>query len=83
MAGFVAGWAILLDYIINPLICVIWCSGAAVNFFPGIPLSAWKVIFAIVFTVLNLRAIEASSRTNTLDGDRDERCGGLDAGIDG
>jgi putrescine importer len=28
-------------------------------------LSAWKVIFAVVFTVLNLRAIEASSRTNT------------------
>jgi amino acid transporter len=63
--GFVAGWAILLDYIINPLICVIWCSAAAVNFFPAVPLSAWKVIFAVVFTVLNLRAIEASSRTNT------------------
>jgi putrescine importer len=65
MAGFVAGWAILLDYIINPLICVIWCSAAAVNFVPAIPLGAWKVIFAVLFTVLNLRAIEASSRTNT------------------
>ena len=31
MAGFIAGWAILLDYIINPLICVIWCSAAAVR----------------------------------------------------
>src|SRR5437660_83359 len=35
-AGFAAGWAILLDYIINPIICVIWCSAAAVNFFPAI-----------------------------------------------
>jgi putrescine importer len=63
--GFIAGWAILLDYIINPIICVIWCSAAAVNFFPSIPLGAWKVIFVVVFTVLNLRAIESSSRTNT------------------
>jgi putrescine importer len=63
--GFLAGWAILLDYIINPIICVIWCSAAAVNFFPGIPAGAWKVIFAVVFTLLNLRAIESSSRTNT------------------
>lgn len=65
MAGFVAGWAILLDYIINPLICVVWCSAAAVNFFPAIPAGLWKVIFAVIFTALNLRAIEASARTNT------------------
>ena len=65
MAGFIAGWAILLDYIINPLICVIWCSAAAVNFFPAIPLGVWKVIFAVIFTALNLRAIQASARTNT------------------
>lgn len=64
-AGFLAGWAILLDYIINPLICIIWCSAAAVNFFPMIPLSAWKIIFAVAFTLLNLRAIQASARTNT------------------
>jgi putrescine importer len=37
-AGFVAGWSILLDYILNPIICVIWCSAAAVNFYHGIPI---------------------------------------------
>ncbi len=65
-AGFAAGWAILHDYIINPIICVIWCSAAAVNFFPAVPIAAWKVIFAIVFTLLNLRAIETTSRINTI-----------------
>jgi amino acid transporter len=64
-AGFVAGWSILLDYILNPIICVIWCSAAAVNFYHGIPIQAWEVIFAVLFTLLNLRGIEASSRTNT------------------
>ena len=64
-AGFVAGWSILLDYILNPIICVIWCSAAAVNFYHGIPIQVWEVLFAVLFTVLNLRGIEASSRTNT------------------
>jgi amino acid transporter len=64
-AGFVAGWSILLDYILNPIICVIWCSAAAANFYHGIPIQVWEVIFAVLFTVLNLRGIEASSRTNT------------------
>jgi amino acid transporter len=64
-AGFVAGWSILLDYILNPIICVIWCSAAAANLYHGIPIQVWEVLFAVLFTVLNLRGIEASSRTNT------------------
>ncbi len=64
-AGFVAGWSILLDYILNPIICVIWCSAAAANFAPAIPIWGWEIVFAVLFTLLNLRGIEASSRTNT------------------
>jgi putrescine importer len=29
VAGALAGWAMLLDYVLNPLICTIWCSAAA------------------------------------------------------
>ena len=65
LPGFITGWSILLDYILNPIICVIWCSAAATNFAPAIPIWAWEVIFAVLFTLLNLRGIEASSRTNT------------------
>jgi putrescine importer len=64
-AGFVAGWSILLDYILNPIICVIWCSGAAMNFYSGIPIWGWEIFFAILFTLLNLRGIETSARINT------------------
>jgi len=63
-AGTLAGWAILLDYLLNPLICTIWCSAAAANFLPMIPIPVWKVFFALLFTGLNLRAVEASARTN-------------------
>jgi putrescine importer len=63
-AGTLVGWAILLDYVLNPLICVIWCSAAAANFLPMIPIWLWKLFFALLFTSLNLRAIQASARLN-------------------
>jgi putrescine importer len=62
--GFLAGWSIMLDYLLNPLICTIWCSSAAANLIPTIPPALWKVFFALLFTMLNLRGIEASARTN-------------------
>src|SRR5512140_1289564 len=36
-AGFFAGWSVLLDYLLNPLICTIWCASAAANFIPAVP----------------------------------------------
>jgi amino acid transporter len=65
LPGFITGWSILLDYILNPIICVIWCSAAAMNFAPSIPIQAWEVLFAALFTVLNLRGIQTSARINT------------------
>src|SRR5271157_877530 len=62
--GYLTGWAMIFDYILNPIICVIWCSKAAMNFVPTVPFAAWAVSFAALFTLLNLRGIKASSRTN-------------------
>ena len=63
-AGFFTGWSVLLDYLLNPLICTIWCSSAAANFVPGVPQAVWKIFFATLFTLLNLRGVESSARTN-------------------
>ncbi|MGH9711351.1 MAG: APC family permease, partial [Candidatus Acidiferrales bacterium] len=35
--GYITGWSMAMDYILNPLICTIWCSQAARNFFPQMP----------------------------------------------
>src|SRR3989449_10922350 len=35
--GYATGWSMLMDYVLNPLICVIWCSKAAMNIVPSIP----------------------------------------------
>jgi amino acid transporter len=50
----------------NPIICVIWCSKAAMNIYAGIPFAAYAVGFAVLFTIMNLRGIEASARTNAV-----------------
>jgi amino acid transporter len=62
--GYLTGWAMVFDYIMNPIICVIWCSKAAMNFVPTVPFYGWAVFFAALFTLLNLRGIKASARTN-------------------
>jgi amino acid transporter len=62
--GFVCGWSMLMDYVLNPVICTIWCSKAAGNLLPAVPYAIWAVFFASVFTFLNVRKIEASARTN-------------------
>src|SRR5664279_4989594 len=35
--GYVVGWSMLMDYLLNPIICAIWCSAAAQNVLPSIP----------------------------------------------
>ena len=64
LAGYVVGWAMLMDYMLNPIICVIWCSAAAQNVVPQIPYAAWALAFVILFTSLNLLGVQASSRVN-------------------
>ncbi len=63
-AGYLVGWSMLMDYLLCPILCVIWCSKAAGNILPEVPYWGWVTFFAVLFTGLNLRGIKASSRTN-------------------
>jgi amino acid transporter len=62
--GYLAGWCMAMDYVLNPLICTIWCSKAAQNFVPGVPYVVWAIAFATMFTLLNLNGVETSARLN-------------------
>jgi putrescine importer len=62
--GYVTGWSMVMDYVLNPMICTIYCSKVAMTFIPGVPYPAWVAVFATVFTMLNLRGVKASARTN-------------------
>jgi len=63
-AGYVTGWSMVMDYILNPLICTIWCAQQAHDFVPALPVFIWKIFFAGLFTLLNIRGIKTSARIN-------------------
>jgi amino acid transporter len=63
-AGYITGWSMVMDYMLNPLICTVWCAGQAHDFAPGVPVWGWKIFFAVVFTLLNIRGIKTSARIN-------------------
>ena len=63
-AGYLVGWSMVMDYLICPTLCIVWCSKAAGNILPQVPFSCWAIFFVVLFTGLNLRGIQASSRTN-------------------
>jgi putrescine importer len=62
--GYITGWAMVMDYILNPLICTVICSKLTQNILPGMPYGALAIGFAVVFTALNLRGIKTSARIN-------------------
>lgn len=64
LAGYLTGWSMLLDYVVNPLICTIWCARAVEDMLPVVPYAVTAVFFAILFTMMNLRGIQATARTN-------------------
>jgi putrescine importer len=62
--GYVTGWSMVMDYMLNPLICTIWCAQQAHDFAPALPVWGWKAFFAATFTLLNIRGVKTSARIN-------------------
>src|SRR5213594_108783 len=63
-AGYVTGWSMVMDYMLNPMICIIWCSQAAHTFAPHVAYWIWAVFFAMVFSVMNIQGVKTSARVN-------------------
>src|SRR5438270_3764867 len=65
--GFLAGWSMFLDYLLQPLINTVWISVALhERYIQKVPFFAWAAIIAIIITVLNLRGIRSSARANKI-----------------
>jgi putrescine importer len=63
-AGFLVGWAVMLDYLFLPM--VIWLIGGSylTAQFPAIPIAVWIIGFIVVTTVLNIIGIKVADRVN-------------------
>ncbi|HZQ69137.1 MAG TPA: APC family permease [Terriglobales bacterium] len=62
--GYVTGWSMVMDYMLNPMICIIWISQQAHVFAPGVAYWIWTIVFAGVLTLLNIQGIKTSARLN-------------------
>src|SRR5690348_11544398 len=62
--GYVTGWGMAMDYMLNPIVCTILCSKFALNFAPEIPYPAFVILFLALFTGMNLFGIRTSARIN-------------------
>lgn len=64
--GFFAGWSMLLDYILTPALVYLVAGFALQEMFPILPYWGWIAMFVIVNTVVNLRGIELTAKTNII-----------------
>jgi putrescine importer len=62
--GYLTGWAMVMDYILNPLICTIICAKLTQNILPEAPYWVLAIFFAGFFTLLNLGGVKTSARIN-------------------
>ncbi len=64
--GYVTGWSMVMDYMLNPIICVIWVSQQVHVFAPAVPYWAWAILIAGLFTWFNILGIRTSAKINTV-----------------
>ena len=62
--GFVAGWMILLDYILTPALLYLVSAAWLSALIPAIPTLAWVVFFVVLNTVITVIGIELTNRVN-------------------
>ena len=62
--GFVAGWAMLLDYLLIPLFSVIFGTLSLQRLFPALSFPVGAFCFAAGITLLNLGGIRSTVRAN-------------------
>lgn len=65
--GFLIGWAMLLDYILQPLLNAVWIAAAIHSrYVPKMPYAVAALLVVGFMTILNLRGIKSSARANKI-----------------
>src|ERR1051326_4501037 len=64
--GFLAGWAMMLDYFLIPLLSVIYVALTAERIVPQIPYYAGAALSTVAITLINVRGIRVTARASTV-----------------
>ena len=62
--GFLAGWAMLLDYLLVPVVCILYTSLTLGRVIPSVPYWVWCLLIVILITVLNLLGVRSIANAN-------------------
>ncbi|WP_127531944.1 APC family permease [Paenibacillus kobensis] len=60
-AGFIIGWTLLLDYLINPIVCCLLFSLYLQSVLPGVPFIVWVAAFIVLVSCINYFGIRLSA----------------------
>jgi len=66
VAGYLAGWVMILDYLLMPMLCVIVAAVTSNKLVPAVPYFVWVLFTAATITGINLCGIEMTSRATII-----------------
>lgn len=64
--GFIAGWAMYMDYVLVPLVVLILGATYANTLIPSIPYQVWVLILASIIFIINFKGIAFTAKANNL-----------------
>jgi amino acid transporter len=64
--GSLIGWAMVLDYLIIPIVNVVYPALTFKRLFPAVPYAVWAVLVVAIIIFLNLRGIRVTARANEI-----------------
>jgi amino acid transporter len=64
--GFLAGWAMVLDYLVLPVVATIYAALTLTRLVHGVPFAVWVVALTLLVTGLNLAGVRSAARSNII-----------------
>ena len=64
--GFLSGWAMLVDYLLLPMICYLLLGVYINEYFPMIPVWAIVIVIAVIGMIINIVGIKTASIIETI-----------------
>lgn len=62
--GFLAGWAMALDYLVVPIVSTIYAALALTRLVHGVPYAVWVVAITLLSTILNVAGVRSAAKSN-------------------
>lgn len=59
--GFIAGWVMLLDYLLLPMVCFLLVGVYMETYVPAVPAGIWVVILVALCFIINARGIQGTA----------------------